>query len=698
MGASKSKLLQDKLNKVHQAISENDMDKIKKMYDKGTNKDTYKGYSCMLLSYAIENGTHDMIELLIDKGLDVSCTQRTQYHDAHPLLIHVILNARFDRRYDLKLVKLLIEKGADVNVTTQYGLTPIIVACNSENLEIAKLLIEKGANVNAANHIGKTALHTALDSCDREIVDFLIDNGADVNVTTKYGTTPLIISIKKCERETITLLIKKGADVNAAEKDGMTALLYATKDGLQSVSRDLIENGANVNAVEKDGWTALMWACEKANLELVKILIGGGADINAKNAYNFTPLIIASKEGHLEVVKELCEKGADIYHRADRGNAISYATSYNKPRVRKYLEEVIEKRKPVDTAMWKGVTKSDIQKFNHIFTDDAVNYSSCPVCLAYVRREDGCMYMYHNCSKGVYYHKYLYNMYKSHDKLIEWCTICGRITFGHRHFKLGVTGGQLPELADPVKNIREFYEGDCRGQGGGGPDEKLARFRRMREYSLELDTEIGKKPRREVMNDLVEEVWNAPLFMEKNKNVLAEIKEKKGWNDKVSNNKYRDDVSGRENNEEVNAANIPFEGERPAQRKGFNNISLEDDVDLLVFKHKQKDGSMKEHGITKEGLEDFVTRIKKDFGTDEFGYCFNNQCDAKLHPEEIKDHVTEAVYKDYKKKFNKKMAGQGGGGENVFREATDVLCSLPKRRSVTKKGGGKRKARRTRRV
>jgi ankyrin repeat protein len=695
MGASKSKLLQDKLNKVHQAISENDMDKIKKMYDKGTNKDTYKGYSCMLLSYAIENGTHDMIELLIDKGLDVNCTQHIQYRDANPLLIHVILSSRFNRKYDLKLVKLLIDKGADVNVTTKYGLTPIIIACNLENLEIAKLLIEKGGDVNAANHIGETALHKALDSCDTKIVNFLIDNGADVNAGKKGLRTPLIISIKKCERETISLLIKKGADVNAAEKDGMTALLYATKDGLQSVSRELIENGANVNAVEKEGWTALMWACDKANLELVKILIGGGADINAKNAYNFTPLIIASKEGHLEIVKELCEKGADIYHRASQGNAISYATSYNKPRVRKYLEEVIEKRKPVDTAMWKGVTKSDITKFNDIFKDDAVNYSSCPVCLAYVRREDGCMYMYHNCSKGIYYHKYLYNMYKSPEKLIEWCTICGRITFGHRHFKLGAAGGQLPELANPVKNVREFYEGDCRGQGGGGPDEKLARFRRMREYSLELEKEIGKKQRKDVMNDLVEEVWNAPLFMEKNKKVLAEIKEKKGWNDKVSNNKYRNDVSGPESNEDVDAPNIPFQGERPVQKKGFNNISLEDDVDLLVFRHKQMDGATKEHGITGEGLEDFVKTMNKQFGTDNFGYCFNNQCDARLHPAEIKEHVPEALYNEYKKKFNRKMVAQGGGGENILREATDVLCAIPKKGGATRRRRG---ARRTRRV
>jgi hypothetical protein len=213
----------------------------------------------------------------------------------------------------------------------------------------------------------------------------------------------------------------------------------------------------------------------------------------------------------------------------------------------------------------------------------------------------------------------------------------------------------------------------------------------MREYALELEEEVGKATNRDAMNRLVEEVWNAPLRNEKN--LLATIRNQKKWN--ISLNRFRNNSERLQNNENVNAPNIEFEGELPAQRRGFNNVSLEDDVELVIFNHRQKDGHMKEDVISKEALQDFIKTMNTRFGTLEFGYCFNNQCNARLHPEEIKDNVTDAVYKEYKKKFNKKFRAQGGGG-GIFREATDARCVLPKRRGTKK--GGKRKVRRTRRV
>ena len=549
-----------------------------------------------------------------------------------------------------------------------------------------------GAGKSSLKALGWTPLMKASAKGKLEVVRELIDKGANVNaVKTKNGMTALMLASEEGHLEIVRLLIEKGANVNAAKTtDGWTALMAASQNGHLEIVKEMCERGANVNAARtSDGWTALMAASQNGHLEIVKELCERGANVNAATTIDgSTSLIWATTGGHFEVVKELCDRGADVNAATIRGTtAMDQA---GKPEIREYLLTVPEKLRPVDTSMWKGMTQSDIKRLNDIFGENATNFSSCPVCLAYVMRQDGCIYMYHNCSQGGYYHKHLYKMYKSERGNISWCTICGRICDDHRHYKLGAAGGEKPKLHS---GIDPFAKNACTVGGGGGLDEKLARVRRLREYALELDDEIDKRPRNDVMNDLVEEVWNAPLRSKKD--VIDKIKKEGKWN--IPNNKFRPNAPP-ENVANVNAANIPFEGERPAQRKGFNTISLEDDVDLLVFKHKQKDGSMKEHGITEEGLQDFIKTISKEFGTDKFGYCFNNQCDAKLHPEEIKDHVIEAVYKDYKKKFNKKMAGQGGGGENVFREATDALCILPKKRNGTKKGGGKRKARRTRRA
>jgi hypothetical protein len=547
-----------------------------------------------------------------------------------------------------------------------------------------------GVGKSTLKALGGTPLMRASLKGQLEVVRRLIDKGADVDaIKTKDGATALMWASQGGNLEIVRLLIEKGANVNAVKKEGATALMRAIQYNHLEIARLLIEKGANVNAaMTYNGITVLMWASTYGHLEIVRLLIEKGANVNAAMKGNRqTALMLASWKGHFEVVKELCERGADVNAAMTDGKtAMDVAKT---PEIREYLLTVPEKLRPVDTSMWKGMTQSDIKRLNDIFGENATNFSSCPVCLAYVMRQDGCIYMYHNCSQGGYYHKHLYNMYKSERGNISWCTICGRICDDHRHYELGSAGGEIPELHS---GIDPFAKDACTLAGGGGLNEKLARVRRLREYALELDDEIDKRRRIDVMNDLVEEVWNAPLSNKKD--LIDKIKKEGKWN--IPAERFRVNTPNK-NVANVNAANIPFEGELPVKRKGFNNISLEDDVDLLVFKHKQKDGSMKEHGITEEGLQDFIKTISKEFGTDKFGYCFNNQCDAKLHPEEIKDHVTEAVYKDYKKKFNKKMAGQGGGGENVFREATDALCILPKKRGGATKRRG-RGGRRTRRV
>lgn len=49
-------------------------------------------------------------------------------------------------------VKFLIEKGARVNIQNRYGVSPLLLATESGNMEIVKALVKAGANVNIALH------------------------------------------------------------------------------------------------------------------------------------------------------------------------------------------------------------------------------------------------------------------------------------------------------------------------------------------------------------------------------------------------------------------------------------------------------------------------------------------------------------------------------------------------------------------
>jgi hypothetical protein len=363
---------------------------------------------------------------------------------------------------------------------------------------------------------------------------------------------------------------------------------------------------------------------------------------------------------------------------------------------------------------WKGFTQSDMLKFDNIF-DDAVaaNHSLCPICLKYAIREDGCMYMTHDCSKlNSYYNKELYDIYKDDRGLITWCTICNRIAkstpngiyMAHEHYVLTPHTDTYLDTY-PAGNP---FEVDCsKTNGGGGPDEKILRFRRFREYAMELQREIGEISTEKAMSELCEEMWNAPLTRARGK--LKNIKEGKKWN--INSTLFPGNVVS-DVEEELQELK-PFTGELPTfLESGKNDLYLEDDIPVYQFHHKQEDGEQQNHAISLENLRSFIESANKNFGGENFGYCYMYpSCKSRIHPEEIRTILPE-LYEEYKNKFRRLKGGrilkgmratmkhkqkhtkkqtkkqkqkQKGGGEDMLLEATNAMCVVPKKGGKTRR-------------
>lgn len=159
------------------------------------------------------------------------------------------------KRGRTKIVRLLLDHGADVNSADNNGNTPLMLAAKSimashyggSYAEVVELLLEKGANVHARDEKGSTALNWAMASdseLDRTaIVKLLLDKGADVNAKG-YVWTPLISASYKGHTEVVRLLLDRGADIKPQDGDGHNALHYAAEQGHKEIEQLLLAKGA----------------------------------------------------------------------------------------------------------------------------------------------------------------------------------------------------------------------------------------------------------------------------------------------------------------------------------------------------------------------------------------------------------------------------------------------------------------------
>lgn len=102
---------------------------------------------------------------LIESGIDVNSYIKDSFLEGWDTL----LTSAADKGHT-EVVKLLIQKGADVNKSSKYGITPLMAAASKGRTEIADLLIQHGASVNKADESGNTPLTFAADEGRTETI------------------------------------------------------------------------------------------------------------------------------------------------------------------------------------------------------------------------------------------------------------------------------------------------------------------------------------------------------------------------------------------------------------------------------------------------------------------------------------------------------------------------------------------------
>ena len=265
------------------------------------------------LHQAVADGDIKKVRSLISKGADVNARNEKDWTPLH-----------FAALYGLRdVAEVFLTKGADINATNVTGKTPLHLAANFGSKYVPELLIAKGANVNARDNSGDTPLHIAVGvwHVTNDLLELLLTKGADINAKNDKDETPLHyaapwLSKERRERPLVlraaVFLLANGAEVNAKDRSGCTPLYVAARNGRKKVVELLLAKGAIIDEKTDDGMTALHRAAMRGHKDVVLLLLRQGADANARESHNLTALHFAARAGNNGIVELFIAKGADV--------------------------------------------------------------------------------------------------------------------------------------------------------------------------------------------------------------------------------------------------------------------------------------------------------------------------------------------------------------------------------------------------
>lgn len=161
----------------------------------------------------------------------------------------------------LRLTRLLLEGGAYINESNEYGETPLMIACKSRysdtqgvpKAKMVSYLLESGADPNIQDKSGKTALmHACLEQAGPEVMSLLLESGADPCLEDHVGSSALIHAINSSDEETLKLLMDafkaKGKEVIIITTDRLVCGRQIAKKYLKVPSLPELDQGNKLHS------------------------------------------------------------------------------------------------------------------------------------------------------------------------------------------------------------------------------------------------------------------------------------------------------------------------------------------------------------------------------------------------------------------------------------------------------------------
>jgi ankyrin repeat protein len=307
-----------------EAVRQGDARIVKTLLGAGSGTEGANPDGQTALMVAIKNGELPVFQLLIDAGANVNVVEKVQ--DQTPLMW-----AAAATRNAAEMVKVLIAKGATVNARAKFsdwpsqitsepraqyhaygGLTPLLYAARGGCYACVEALVAGGADVNLPTPEGVSPILMALDNGHNAVARFLTERGGNPHVWDVYGRTALYVAVGN-------------ANSGAPAGGGGGARAGAPGAGGRGA-------GAGAGGRGGRGTTAAIAAADSgpqvSSMEMINLLLASGVDTNAQlnmrrpsnqgGRFNdpllstgTTPLLRALINSDTDVARLLLEKGAN---------------------------------------------------------------------------------------------------------------------------------------------------------------------------------------------------------------------------------------------------------------------------------------------------------------------------------------------------------------------------------------------------
>jgi ankyrin repeat protein len=249
------------------------------------------------LMYAARDGYTEAAEILLANGAAVN---QADANGITPMLLATLNNQP-------ALAEYLIRRGADVNASDWYGRAPLWAAVEVRNMDLHNAIFENGVDRESALKLIRILLEEGADPNMRTIETVPIRTWmmsiGSLSWVDFTGQTPFLLASLAGDLTVMRLLLEYGADPHIPTFGGTTALMAASginwvvdqtydegPEALLETVEFCAELGMDVNAVNSMGLTAVMGAANRGSDDIIEFLVDQGARLDIADNEGRTPL------------------------------------------------------------------------------------------------------------------------------------------------------------------------------------------------------------------------------------------------------------------------------------------------------------------------------------------------------------------------------------------------------------------------